>query len=308
MTLFINSLGLCRRDGVRLLAPLSLALHPGQRQVILGESGSGKSLLVHAIFGVLPAGVRQTEGNAIAFDVPLDRPGARDGIRGRRLAWVPQDPLMALNSILNIQEQLALLPGVHLGESRPATLNRLAPLLENLRLPSDPAFLRRLPGEISGGQRQRVALAMALSCDPDLLILDEPTSALDPKLQQEMVSLLTTLQRDRKLGWLWITHDPAVARCVSDRIIVLYGGQVMEAGPTERLLNAPAHPYTQRLLLAAKGEPCQEGGFLEAPEQRPLGCPFRPRCPQAAPQCAQEVSWRGDLEEGVRCAEAEFSC
>ncbi len=302
MTLFINGLGLRRRDGVRLVAPLTLALHPGERMALLGESGSGKSLLAQAIFGVLPPGVTQTEGSLKAFGVPLDRPGsARDSIRGSRLAWVSQDPLEALNPILGIGDQLTLLPWVHRREPRRVALDRLAPLLARLQLPQTEAFLGRLPGELSGGQRQRVALAVALSCDPDLMVLDEPTTALDPALQAEYLGLLSELQGSRRLGWLWITHSPAVAQAVADRVVVLYGGEVVEAGPAQRVLQNPTHPYTQRLLLASRGEPTQEAGFLEAPERRPSGCPFTPRCPEATPECGQAIPWRGAPEDGIRC-------
>jgi len=302
MTLFINGLGLCRRDGVRLVAPLTLALHPGERIALLGESGSGKSLLAQAIFGVLPPGVIQTEGTLEVFGVPLDRPSSdRDSVRGRRLGWVPQDPLGALNPILSLEAQLTLLPRIHRYASRRAALDRLAPLLTRLQLPQTPAFLRRLPGELSGGQRQRITLAIALSCDPELLVLDEPTTALDPDLQAEFLTLLAELQGHRRLGWLWITHDPAVAQAMADRVIVLYGGEVLEAGPTERVLQTPTHPYTQRLLAASRGEPSTESGFLEAPERRPLGCPFQPRCPEGRLECNQTIPWQGQPGDGIRC-------
>lgn len=302
MTLFINGLGLRRRDGVRLVAPLTLTLHPGERIALLGESGSGKSLLAQAIFGVLPAGVIHTEGSLEAFGVPLDRPGsAQDRVRGSCLSWVPQDPLEALNPILGIGDQISLLPWVHRRESRRVALDRLAPLLARLQLPQTAAFLGRLPGELSGGQRQRVALAVALSCDPELMVLDEPTTALDPPLQTEYLSFLSELQASRGLGWLWITHSPAVAQAVADRVVVLYGGEIVEAGPAQRVLQTPRHPYTQRLLLASRGEPTQEAGFLEAPERRPSGCPFTPRCPEATQECGQAIPWRGAPEDGIRC-------
>lgn len=302
MTLFINGLGLCRRDGIRLLAPLTLALRPGERLALLGESGSGKSLLAQAIFGVLPPGVLQTEGSIEAFGVPLDRPSsARDSIRGRQLGWVPQDPLGALNPILSLGAQITLLPRIHRKESRSVALHRLAPLLSRLQLPQGSAFLRRLPGELSGGQRQRFALAVALSCDPDLVVLDEPTTALDPDLQAEFLALLGELRRGRSLGWLWITHEPAVAQAMADRVIVLYGGEILEAGPTARILQTPTHPYTRRLLAASRGELSTEFGFLEAPERRPSGCPFRPRCPEARPECTHVIPWRGHPEDGIRC-------
>ena len=156
-----------------------------------------------------------------------DRPHPdRDRIRGRRLAWVPQDPLQALNPFLRAQEQLALLPGVHLGESRQAALTRLGPLLERLRLPQDRAFFRRYPHQLSGGQRQRLVLAMALSCDPELLILDEPTTALDPTVQAEFLTLVLELQKEKNLGYLWISHDLGVVAATTEIYTSLFVGSV----------------------------------------------------------------------------------
>ena len=302
MTLLINNLTLHRADGAPLLEAFGLALRPGERVALVGESGSGKSLLTQAIFGVLPGGVRQESGTLEAFGVALDRPSpARDRLRGRRLAWIPQEPLAALNPLLRLQDALALLPRVHRQESRRACLARMAPLLTRLGLPGEAAFLRRFPGEISGGQRQRMALAVALSCDPDLLVLDEPTSALDPDHREGLLATMAERRAEQGLGWLWITHDLDIAARVADHLIVLYGGQTVERGPAEALLEAPAHPYTQRLLSASRGEPSTESGFLEAPEARPTGCRFRLRCPKAQPLCAKGAPWRGSPLHGVRC-------
>ncbi|MFN8010005.1 MAG: ABC transporter ATP-binding protein [Holophagaceae bacterium] len=302
MTLRLDGLELRRADGVRLLAPLSLTLRKGDRKGLVGESGSGKSLLVQATFGVLPPGVVQQGGSVEAFGVRLDQEGReRERVRGARLAWVPQDPLQALNPFLRVQDHLNLLPKVHRGEAKVSTLARLAPLLERLRLPREPAFLRKHPGELSGGQRQRLCLAMALSCDPELLILDEPTTALDPTVQAEFLSLMLELQAERGLGYLWISHDLGVVAAVTDRILVLYGGHAMEAGPTARILAEPRHPYTARLLSAARKEPALEAGFLPAPGERPEGCPFQPRCPRALDACGAWGPWRGPEEEGLRC-------
>jgi oligopeptide/dipeptide ABC transporter ATP-binding protein len=305
MPLEVDELALDRADGATLLAPISLTLEPGDRKGLVGESGSGKSLLVQAIFGVLPTGVRQVGGAISAFGVPMDRPHPdRDSIRGRRMAWVPQDPLQALNPFLRAQDQLALLPGVHLREPRKACLARLAPLLERLRLPRERSFLRRYPHEISGGQRQRLVLAMALSCDPELLILDEPTTALDPTVQAEFLTLILELQKERNLGFIWISHDLGVVASVTDRLLVLYGGQRMEAGPTRQVLTSPRHPYTRRLLEAARREPATEAGFLPAPGDRPAGCPFQTRCPEARTACGAWGPWKGVPEEGLRCESA----
>lgn len=302
MSLAIDALLLERVDGVRLLGPLNLSLAPGDRLGLVGESGSGKSLLVKALFGVLPAGVRQAGGSISAFGVPMEGPGtARDRIRGTRMAWVPQDPLQVLNPLLTLAQHLTLLPSVHRREPVSAALVRLAPLLNRLGLPADGGFLRRFSHQISGGQRQRLCLAMALSCDPDLLVLDEPTTALDPLAQKAFLDLVLGLQRERGLGFLWITHDLGLASQACDRLLVLYGGEPMEAGPTARLLSTPGHPYTARLLAAARRRPSAESGFLPAPQDRPPGCPFRPRCQDVLDTCATWQPWIGSSRDGLRC-------
>ena len=301
MSLHVDALVLQRADGVHLLGPLSLSLAPGERLGLVGESGSGKSLLAQALFGGLPQGVLQVGGTVTGWSTRLDRPGPdRDALRGARLAWMPQDPLGALNPLLTVAEHLALLPGIHRGESPCAALARLAPLLERLRLPAG-AFLKRFPHQLSGGQRQRVGLAMALSCDPELLVLDEPTTALDPVLQRDFTDLALELQRERGLGFLWITHDLALASRTCDRLLVLYGGHPVEAGPTERLLTNPRHPYTQRLVEAARRVPSEEAGFLAAPGERPEGCPFQPRCVRPQTSCVAWAPWQGTTDDGLRC-------
>jgi len=302
MSLHIDDLLLQRADGACLLGPLSLSLAPGDRLGLLGESGSGKSLLIQALFGVLPPGVIQSGGTIRAFGVPMDVPGPRrDAIRGARLAWVPQDPLQALNPLLTLAEHLALLPGIHRNESRRAALTRLTPLIARLGLPPGPAFLDRFPHQLSGGQRQRLCLAMALSCDPELLVLDEPTTALDPLAQRAFLDLMLDLQRERGLGFLWITHDLALASKACDRLLVLYGGQPLEAGPRARLLSAPGHPYTARLVEAARRQPSMESGFLPAPGDRPEGCPYQLRCSRTQTSCSTWASWKGSAWDGLRC-------
>jgi oligopeptide/dipeptide ABC transporter ATP-binding protein len=302
MSLHIHDLKLLRSDGVSLLGPLSLNLRAGDRLGLVGESGSGKSLLVQALFGVLPSGVQQKWGSVEAFGVNMLRESpARDAIRGAKLSWIPQDPLQALNPFMKVKELLVLLPGIHRKEPSNAALARLTPLLERLRLPTDKTFLTRFPHQLSGGQRQRLVLAMALSCDPELLILDEPTTALDPTVQADFISLMLELQRERGLGYLWITHDLGVVASVCDRLLVIYGGEAMEAGGAEQILKAPRHPYTARLISAAKREPALESGFLAAPGERPQGCPFQTRCPNRMESCSRWNAWQGDAEDGLRC-------
>ncbi len=302
MSLNIHDLELRRGDGASLLGPLTLDLPPGLRMGVVGESGSGKSLLVQALFGVLPKGVQRTSGSIHAWGVPMDRPGqARDQIRGARLGWVPQDPLQALNPFLRVEDHLGLLPAVHRKESTETALARLQPLLQRLRLPSDRAFLRRYPAELSGGQRQRLCLAMALSCDPEVLVLDEPTTALDPTVQADFLALMLELHQERPFGWIWISHDMGVLVSVCTHLLVLYGGQLLEAGPVEAVLRAPRSPYTARLIQAARREPSLEAGLLPAPGQRPKGCPYRGRCPGEDEACEAWTPWVGSPEQGHRC-------
>ncbi len=302
MSIIIEGLALQRADGIPLLGPLSLTVAPGDRLGLVGESGSGKSLLVQALFGALPPGVGQTSGAITAFGTRMDQPSPdRDRIRGARLAWMPQDPLQALNPHLTLGEHLALLPGIHRKEAPKTALARLAPLLAQLHLPSGASFQGRFPHQVSGGQRQRLCLAMALSCDPELLVLDEPTTALDPLAQRAFLDLILDLQRERGLGFLWITHDLGLAATACDRLLVLYGGHLVEAGPTQSLLAAPRHPYTARLLEAARRQPSAECGFLAAPEERPVGCPFQPRCTFVQPGCATWAPWQGTAQAGLRC-------
>ena len=292
MSLVIRNLVLTRPDGVCLLGPLDLDLAPGGRLGLVGESGSGKSLLARTLAGLLPPGIVQA-GTARAFG----RPPRPDG----RIGWVPQDPGQVLNPLLTVGEHLALLPRALRGEEPKAALARLTPLLGRLGLPGDRTFLRRRPHQLSGGQRQRLALAMALACDPGLLLLDEPTTALDPLAQRDFLALVLDLWRERGLGFLWITHDLGLAAAACERLVVLYGGLVLEAGPAARLLAAPRHPCTARLLAAARREPSPEAGFLGAPEDRPVGCPFRPRCPAPTLRCGTPRPWRGSPVDGLRC-------
>lgn len=281
----VEGLVLRRPDGVHLLGPLDLHLEPGARVALVGESGSGKSLLAQSLSGALPPGI------ATSFR----------HLNAGNLGYLPQAAGQALHPLLTLEEHLGLLPSLHRGERPARARARLAPLLARLDLPSESAFLRRFPHELSGGQRQRLALAMALSWDPSWLVLDEPTASLDATRAEALVDLILDLHCSRGLGFLWITHDLVMARRVSTRVQVLYGGYPMEAGPTTRTLESPRHPYTARLLAAARSQAPSEGGFLPAPGDRPEGCPFAPRCDRAQTRCAAWSPWRGEVGDGLRC-------
>lgn len=218
MSLILQELEVLPQGGRPLFGPLSLLLNPGERLGLAGPSGTGKSLLIQALFGVLPRGF-SLRGSAAAWGVDLGSPSpGREALLGGRLGWVPQEPLAALHPRLTAAEHLTLLPSIKGKEAPASALRRLAPLLARLRLDGLQA---RRPLELSGGQRQRLCLAMALSTDPDLLILDEPTTALDPILQAEAADLLLGLQGERPFGWLWISHDRPLLKRVCDRMVRL---------------------------------------------------------------------------------------
>ena len=300
MSLDVRGLVLARQDGARLLGPVDLRLATGERLGLVGESGSGKSLLVRAILGLLPTGVRQFEGDIRVFGSPPP-PSGQDCTGAGQLGWMPQDPALTLNPLLSVAQHLSLAPRIHRKEPPRSALARLQPLLDQLRLPVEASFLEKVPYQLSGGQRQRLCLAMALSCEPRLLLLDEPTTALDTFAQRAFLDLVLALQRERGLGFLWITHDLGLAARACDRLLVLYGGHPVEAGPTAQLCAHPRHPYTRRLLAAARREPSSEAGFLGAVEDRPGGCPFQARCETRSPVCAVWSPWQGTAEEGCRC-------
>ncbi len=264
----------------------------------MGESGSGKSMLGRALMGVLPRGLDVAAKSLTLFGQPW---GQSSDPMWQRLAWVPQEPLQALHPFLTVEEHLALLPRACLGESGARARARLLPMLERMRLPMDPGFMGKYPRQMSGGQRQRLVLALALGCEPEFLILDEPTTALDASHGQDVLGLIEELHRERGLGYLWISHDLDLIASASEQLLVLYGGVMLEAGPTARVLDQPRSPYTARLLSAARGEPSNESGFLSAPALRPAGCPFQARCPACLPACGGWSGWRGTLEDGFRC-------
>lgn len=244
-----NGLKIFDPAGCERLGPLTLDLDPGARTALVGPSGSGKTLLIRTLFGALPPGFTQS-GQLRGFGQALgtERPRA---LR-RRMAWVPQMVDSALNPFLSLADHLSLLPASLLDEPPSRALARLRPLMERLGLPITPALLARKPSTLSGGQRQRLLLAMALSCGPDLLVLDEPTTGLDPLRQQDLVTLLQEVRSEQGLGWLWVTHDLALAAQVSDHMVVLDAGSLAACGPTGELVARPGGTVLEHLLEAAR--------------------------------------------------------
>lgn len=271
---------------------ISLSLHKGEILGLVGESGSGKSVTARSLLRLDEASGADVSGKITFKDIPnllhLSDPEMRS-LRGNRLAMVLQDPMTSLNPVHRIGDQIAEAFRLHRGFTKRKARAEAINMLEAVELPEPAGRARQYPHELSGGQRQRIGIAMALACEPDLLIADEPTTALDGTTQATILDLLRRLRREHGTSILFITHDLGVVSELCDRVAVLYGGQLVETGRTAEVLSTPAHPYT-RALLASVPRPNQEklspiSGEPPPPGERPQGCPFSPRCPIAVKKC-----------------------
>ncbi|GIH21718.1 peptide ABC transporter ATP-binding protein [Acrocarpospora phusangensis] len=271
---------------------LSFQVDAGEIFGIAGESGSGKTMTALALLGLLPHAAK-TAGRAVFEGRDLLAMPARElrAVRGRKIAMVSQDPSTSLHPMLSIETQLTEHMRHHLGLGKSEARGRAVELLATVRIPDPEQALRAHPAQFSGGMRQRIAIAVALACEPRLLLADEPTTALDVTVQAGILRLLHRLRRERDLAVIVITHDLGVMSAVADRICVMYGGRTAEVGPREDVLTRPRHPYTRGLLDAL---PHPEGGAATlqpipgsppALGAVPEGCPFHPRCGFAVPDC-----------------------
>ena len=274
----------------RIVRGVSFGLREGGSLGVVGESGSGKTMTALALMGLLPEGARV--GGAIRFGaVDLARLDEREmqRLRGDRLAMVFQEPMTALNPLHRVGDQVGEPLRLHRGLSRRAALAAAVDLLARVRLRDPEKLARAHPFQLSGGERQRVMIAMALACAPKLLIADEPTTALDVTVQANILDLIATLGAEGGMAVLLVSHDLAViARHCAD-VLVMYGGAVMEAGPSEAVLRRPLHPYTRALIAARPQVGAPRGARLQAipgaASDGGVGCPFAPRCPVVLPVC-----------------------
>jgi oligopeptide/dipeptide ABC transporter ATP-binding protein len=280
----------------RLVHEISFTLQRGDRVGLIGESGSGKSLTALALLGLLPEGVGAS-GSAIFGDSKLEIIGAGERqlaqVRGREIAMVFQEPMTALNPTKPVGKQVAEALRIHRTVAdRKSAHAEAVRLLDQVRL-SDPAqAARAYPHQLSGGQRQRVVLAMAMANRPSLLLCDEPTTALDVTVQALMLELIAGAALENDSSLLFITHDLAVVSTICERVIVMYGGRVVESGDIEDVFRRPRHPYTQGLLAASylsavdgHGKLSTIPGSVPAAGQFPEGCVFRNRCQWADDAC-----------------------
>jgi oligopeptide/dipeptide ABC transporter ATP-binding protein len=271
-----------RGQRIRALDGVSLDIGPGETVGLVGESGSGKTTLGRAVLGLVPV----TSGSIVfdGQDITRVRGARRRGL-GRHIQAVFQDPYSSLNPALKVSASLAESLRARGRVSAAEAAGRISDMLRQTGLPETAAG--RYPGAFSGGQRQRLAIARALMPAPDLVICDEATSALDLSVQAQILNLLSDLQRQYPLSYLFIGHNLDVVRFVSHRIVVLYRGRVMEEGPAAEVARNPRHPYTR--LLVGKTRQAGPARQLNPPGQAGQGCPFAPRCPLATDLCLTET-------------------
>jgi oligopeptide/dipeptide ABC transporter ATP-binding protein len=290
-----------------LVQDVSLTVGPGERVGLIGESGSGKSLTALSVMGLLPEDVHAS-GSVRLAGVEHDLIGADERqlsrVRGRHLAMVFQEPMTALNPTMRVGDQVAEAMLIH--DTVPGRRAARVATTELLGLVQLPDVLRAYPHQLSGGQRQRVVLALALANDPALLICDEPTTALDVTVQAMVLDLIVRGVTARSSALLFITHDLAVVATVCQRVLVMYGGRVVESGPVQEVLTRPRHRYTQGLIAASNLESADRRlptipGNVPAAGQFPDGCVFRTRCPYATDVCATVPPWSGSASQGFAC-------
>ncbi len=294
---------------------VSLTLEPGKVLGILGESGSGKSVTLKTLLRLLPETRTEIGGKVMVDGKDVLALGAQElsDYRGAVTSMIFQDPALALDPVYTVGEQIAEAIVRHEKLSAKQAMARALELLELVRIPSPERRLKAYPHEMSGGMRQRAMIALALAARPKLLLADEPTTALDATVQIQILLLLRQLQRDLGMGVIFVTHDIGVAVEVSDRLAVMYAGQIVETGTVRELLRDPRHPYT-RGLLAANLHGAKKGERLEAIpgappplNEAPSSCSFAPRCKQAQDICRANLPPAVALGEGrlVRCVQAE---
>ncbi len=289
----VRDLRVTLEGGLAALRGVSFAIGQGEKVGLIGESGCGKSMTALALMGLLPEGAGAEGSIRLAGRelVGLDE-DAWCALRGDRLGMVFQEPMTALNPLHTIGRQVAEPLRLHKGLSKDEARAEALRLLERVHLPNAAQRLDAYPHQLSGGQRQRVMIASALACGPDLLIADEPTTALDATIQREILELIDELVQGSGMGLLLISHDLGLMANHVQRVMVMYGGRIVESGPVEAIFTRPAHPYTQGLLAARPRLSATKGQHLatipgRVPElaAMPSGCPFAERCAKAVDAC-----------------------
>jgi dipeptide transport system ATP-binding protein len=289
---------------------VSLHVDAGEVLGIVGESGSGKSVTALALMGLIdePGRVRAQRLQFDGRDLLAMPTRERRGLLGKDIAMIFQDPMASLNPCFTVEFQLVETLRIHEGGSRRALRARALELLQQVEIPDAAARLSAYPHQLSGGMSQRVMVAMAIACNPRLLIADEPTTALDVTIQAQMLALLLRLQRERGMALVLITHDLGVVAEIAQRVLVMYAGQVVETARVPGIFEAPRHPYTEALLSAlpehniGRRRLASMAGMVPGAFDRPAGCLLAPRCAYVQPRCRTErPALDGDVGAQARC-------
>jgi peptide/nickel transport system ATP-binding protein len=292
-----------RRGLVRAVDRVSFAVGAGETLAIVGESGCGKSITALSVMGLVPSPPGRIVGGSVRLRgrdlLRLDAEAMRR-VRGNEISMIFQEPMTSLNPVLTIGDQIAEALTLHQDLSRAAARDRAVEMLRLVRIPEPERRAREYPHQLSGGMRQRAMIAMALSCDPKVLIADEPTTALDVTIQAQILELVLELQERLGTAVVLITHDLGVVAETARRVVVLYAGRMVEEAEVTALFDGPLHPYTRGLLGSiprldeAEGARLQEiPGMVPALDALPEGCAFAPRCAMATERCRAEAPpWR----------------
>lgn len=277
-----------RGGEIHAVNTVSFHLDRGELLGVVGESGSGKSVTMMSLIGLLPSPPAETRAGEVLLngrDLLKIGPEELRKVRGAKVGFVFQDPMTSLNPVFTLGDQIMEPLRKHMGLDKKAAANRAVELLELVGIPDARRRLKSYPHQFSGGMRQRVMIAIALACDPDVLIADEPTTALDVTIQAQILELVKELRQKLGMAIIWITHDLGVIAGIADRVMVMYGGQVVEQAPVRELFANPQHPYTRALLKTIPAITGPREGRLKVIEGQPpiltaapSACPFRARC------------------------------
>jgi peptide/nickel transport system ATP-binding protein len=303
------------RGTLHAVRGISFAIERGETLCLVGESGCGKSMTAYSLMGLLPASATRAARKLMFQGEDLNRLSKERlaRLRGNRMAMVFQEPMTALNPAYTIGNQLTEVHRRHAGSTGAAGRDRAVELLEQVGITAPAERLGQYPHQLSGGLRQRIIIAMALMCGPALLIADEPTTALDVTIQAQILRLLVDLQKKLGISMLLITHDLGVVARVAQRVLVMYAGEIVEAGTTKAVFAAPRHPYTRGLMASIPVPGRSPGERLGAiPGTVPSligemrGCAFRERCSHATAVCAEPVEVRSKAGHDWRCVLTEI--
>lgn len=280
-------------EDIAIVNDVSFHLNKAETLGIVGESGCGKSMMSLSLMGLLPAGVRWQSGDIMVDDLHFKNFKTRDwrNVRGKKVSMIFQEPMSSLNPVHTIGNQIVEMLLSHEDISKKAARVRALEMLKLVGIPRPENVLKEYPFQLSGGMRQRVMIAIALACNPEILIADEPTTALDVTIQAQILELMKHIQKKLNMSIVLITHDLGVVAEVCDRVIVMYAGEIVEEANVVSLFDSPKHPYTQGLMKSLPDIDNEKEylssipGIVPSPGNMPKGCRFAPRCPMAHERC-----------------------